>query len=59
MPKRWSIQMTLVDEGGSGRTARSTGERKYNKTKAAMSDRDAQRLYDAVRALANRLLRDD
>jgi hypothetical protein len=59
MPKRWSIQMTLVDEGRTGRTARNTNERTYKKSKARMSDRDAQRLYDAVRALANRLLRDD
>jgi hypothetical protein len=59
MPKRWSIQMALEDEGRSGGTARSTREVSFKKTKRGMSDRDAQRAYDAIRVLANRLLRDD
>jgi hypothetical protein len=59
MPKRWSIQMSLVDEGRSGRTARTSREVTFKKTKRGMSDRDAQRAYDAIRVLANRLLRDD
>jgi hypothetical protein len=59
MPKRWSIQMTLVDEGRSGRTARTSQEVTFKKSKRGMSDRDAQRAYDAIRVLANRLLRDD
>lgn len=61
MPKRWSIQMTLVDDDGARRsapTARASGGGSFKKEKV-MDDRDALRAFDAVKGLANRLLRDD